>query len=664
MDIVSYILSKKYTDKALEGAGALKGANCTIKSIVPINGGNRVTFEWTENDGTVTTDTMDVMDGEDDIFFGTEEEWNALTEEEQNQYNFIFTTDDEETFCISIPEGGTAGQVLVKKSGEDYDAEWKNAEGSDIDDGKASADTVYSSEKVTNLLGNKVFVGKKTSGTLIDGIFVHTNGNSYASTHWKVFVIPIDSMASINVGGRMTGTTKTQVSKYRWAFYDTLITAENYSTTMTSSHCVAIAPCDGGVDIGTDISAYNWDDLLQIPTTAKCCVISVPNSLVSYAFINEGISFDYADKSCITVMNAEGITSDVTIKFDALGIAKNTILDIVSMYSGETQPNVIGKTSLVTTKAYPISDVGFYKRNTLRYPYELKGERNIITITVPSGTTLNIKEMAIKFADERFDTYGAEMICHNGVNQMCPENTAPAFEWAGKLGYKRLITQMQVTSDGEVVCIHDGTINRTARNMDGTTISETITVSEHTYAELCQYDYGIKKDAYWAKTKLPTFDEYLDICAAYGMMPEISMHIGNMGANAWAKVKSALEKRNMVDKITFKAFNGSILQYAWDVFGDTVRGYGIDVGKDGSISDKITELETVIGQNYSGKKFVELQRTNVDSTNVNTILSAGYECHVWDISTLWEVSDYINAINLGVSAFTDDYNWQNGMLWK
>jgi hypothetical protein len=100
------------------------------------------------------------------------------------------------------------------------------------------------------------------------------------------------------------------------------------------------------------------------------------------------------------------------------------------------------------------------------------------------------------------------------------------------------------------------------------------------------------------------------------------------------------------------------------VFGDTVRGYGIDVGKDGSISDKITELETVIGQNYSGKKFVELQRTNVDSTNVNTILSAGYECHVWDISTLWEVSDYINAINLGVSAFTDDYNWQNGMLWK
>lgn len=523
---------------------------------------------------------------------------------------------------------------------------------------------MYSSEKITNLLGNKVFVGKKSGGTLIDGIFIHTNGNFYTSSNWKVFVIPVENMTSINVGGIMNGYTKTQVSKYRWAFYDNMITAENYSTTMTSSHCVAIAPCDGGADIGVASDSFVWDELLQVPTTAACCVISVPNSKVTNAIINEGMAFDYADKSCITVMSADGITSDVVVKFDALGIAKNTILDIVSMYSGETQPSVVGRTSLVTTKAYPISDVGFYKRNTLRYPYELKGERNTITITVPSGTTLNIKEMAVKFADDRFDTYGAEMKCHNGVDLMCPDNTAPGFEWAGKLGYKRLITQLHITSDGEVVCIHDDTINRTARNMDGTIISETITVSEHTYAELCQYDYGIKKDAYWAKTKLPTFDEYLDICAAYGMMPEISMHIGDMGANAWAKVKSALEKRNMLDKITFKAFDGRFLQYAWDVFGDSVRGYGIDVGKDENISYKITVLENVIGQNYGGKKFVEIQRTNVNSTNVNTILSAGYECHVWDISTSWEVSDYINAINLGVSAFTDDYNWQNGMLWK
>lgn len=53
-----------YTDETVLGGGAIKGKNCTIKSITPITGGNRVTFEWTLDDGTVETQTMDVMDGQ------------------------------------------------------------------------------------------------------------------------------------------------------------------------------------------------------------------------------------------------------------------------------------------------------------------------------------------------------------------------------------------------------------------------------------------------------------------------------------------------------------------------------------------------------------------------------------------------------------------------
>lgn len=55
--------SKNYTDKSIAGAGAIKGKNCTIQSIVSIEGGNRVTFKWTLDNGTVETDPMDVMDG-------------------------------------------------------------------------------------------------------------------------------------------------------------------------------------------------------------------------------------------------------------------------------------------------------------------------------------------------------------------------------------------------------------------------------------------------------------------------------------------------------------------------------------------------------------------------------------------------------------------------
>ena len=65
MDIVTLALAKKYTDTSLVGGGAIKGKNCVIDSIAAITGGNRVTFKWTLDDGTVQTGTMDVMDGED-----------------------------------------------------------------------------------------------------------------------------------------------------------------------------------------------------------------------------------------------------------------------------------------------------------------------------------------------------------------------------------------------------------------------------------------------------------------------------------------------------------------------------------------------------------------------------------------------------------------------
>lgn len=63
MDIISYALSHKYTDESIAGvSGVLKGANCEIESIVPIEGGNRITFKWKHGD-LEKTDYLDVMDG-------------------------------------------------------------------------------------------------------------------------------------------------------------------------------------------------------------------------------------------------------------------------------------------------------------------------------------------------------------------------------------------------------------------------------------------------------------------------------------------------------------------------------------------------------------------------------------------------------------------------
>ena len=63
MDKISYALSRKYVDETAIEFGGLKGAPCTIKSIVKENGVNTVTFEWKNSDGETRESVMRVNDG-------------------------------------------------------------------------------------------------------------------------------------------------------------------------------------------------------------------------------------------------------------------------------------------------------------------------------------------------------------------------------------------------------------------------------------------------------------------------------------------------------------------------------------------------------------------------------------------------------------------------
>lgn len=62
---VALAAANSYTAETVIGGGAIQGKNCTISSIAPITGGNRVTFAWELDDGTEKTGTMDVMNGID-----------------------------------------------------------------------------------------------------------------------------------------------------------------------------------------------------------------------------------------------------------------------------------------------------------------------------------------------------------------------------------------------------------------------------------------------------------------------------------------------------------------------------------------------------------------------------------------------------------------------
>ena len=62
--IISYALSRKYTDKSILGiTGALAGKNCTIESATKVGNETTIVFKWTADNGTVRHTSIIVDDG-------------------------------------------------------------------------------------------------------------------------------------------------------------------------------------------------------------------------------------------------------------------------------------------------------------------------------------------------------------------------------------------------------------------------------------------------------------------------------------------------------------------------------------------------------------------------------------------------------------------------
>ncbi len=94
-----------------------------------------------------------------------------------------------------------------------------------------------------------------------------------------------------------------------------------------------------------------------------------------------------------------------------------------------------------------------------------------------------------------------EIIAHRGSSFLAPENTRSAVELAWQEGADSVEGDFRLTRDGQIVCLHDPTLKRTAginRRVD-----------ECSLAELQSYDAGSWKNPQFAGERIPTLTELL-----------------------------------------------------------------------------------------------------------------------------------------------------------
>lgn len=95
------------------------------------------------------------------------------------------------------------------------------------------------------------------------------------------------------------------------------------------------------------------------------------------------------------------------------------------------------------------------------------------------------------------------LCAHRGVNATFPENTLPALIAAVRLGAPMIEFDLALTRDGELVLMHDTTVNRTTNGRGK--------VLDLDLAELRKLDAGSWKDARFAGTRVPTLAEALAV---------------------------------------------------------------------------------------------------------------------------------------------------------
>jgi glycerophosphoryl diester phosphodiesterase len=95
-----------------------------------------------------------------------------------------------------------------------------------------------------------------------------------------------------------------------------------------------------------------------------------------------------------------------------------------------------------------------------------------------------------------------EIIAHRGFSARAPENTVASFKLAWENGTDACENDIYLTTDHQIVVIHDGNTKRTT--------GVSMEVSKSALADLLALDAGSWKGTEWTGEKLPTLQQALD----------------------------------------------------------------------------------------------------------------------------------------------------------
>ncbi|BFO20579.1 hypothetical protein SHKM778_69670 [Streptomyces sp. KM77-8] len=133
------------------------------------------------------------------------------------------------------------------------------------------------------------------------------------------------------------------------------------------------------------------------------------------------------------------------------------------------------------------------------------------------------------------------MIAHRGASAYAPENTLAAVDKAAALGVDWVENDVQRTRDGELVVLHDDSLQRTTDVEEVFPDRAPWKVSDFTAAEIARLDAGSWFDAAYAGARVPTLEQFVHRVEAHGQKllleiknPQLYPGIEGRSSRCWA----------------------------------------------------------------------------------------------------------------------------------
>ena len=296
--------------------------------------------------------------------------------------------------------------------------------------------------------------------------------------------------------------------------------------------------------------------------------------------------------------------------------------------TGKTLVNMYSKIGIATVDIDPkdkyYKPAGFGNPLAAHYEYIEKGRRP--WKYRPAGSAIVRHDEIMPYP---------RACAHRGFNTIAPENSLPAFGAAVAMGAEEIEFDLWFTKDGEVVSIHDSTLDRVSNG--------TGKIWDYTLAELRELDFGVKRGEEFSGMKIPTFEDILKKFSCHCIM---NIHLKTEGDKPeyLDKVVALIKKYDCEKYVYFMTGSNALLKRLQREYPSIPRCCGAGDGR-WDIVDRAIKY---------GCKKVQLVKSYFNQEMIDKAHQHGIICNVFWSDDPEETQKFLD---MGIDVIlTNDYN--------